>query len=245
MNRNEVFSSLDVASISVKLGWAMLEVMVDETPTVQLLVSGSDEDVTGLRIGCVNGAMCVEQPAYGLTPKLVSGHWMEIVLRLPRDWKGAAEMNTTTGAINVRGLVGTDLSIGTVSGDVTAAHLRGMTCTLQTISGKLSVLDVHCDQLYMRSVCSAMKLEGGGFSQGKINNVTGDVSLAPEEPFDMLEAVTVTGNILLEAPLERLDIRHKTVNGHLRVVDVQVTQGGVPVNVSSVSGDLEIIGANS
>lgn len=243
MNRNEVFSSLGVASICVKLVWARLEVMTDDTQDVQLLISGSDEDVNRLKVSYVNGVMSVEQPVYRLPPHLMSSHWMDIVLRLPKSWKGEARFSAaTSGSVNVRGFVGTDLSVSTVLGDITASHLNAMTCVLQTVEGKLSATDVQCDQLQLRAVCSNVKLESGSFSQGRISNVTGEINLSLDQPFDWLEANTISGSIWLDAPLSDINVRHKTVSGHLRVAGAEITESGVPITVSSVSGDLEILG---
>ncbi len=244
MNRNEAFSGLNVASISVRLAWGSVEATVDDVQDIQLLISGSDEDVTGLKIGCVNGNLEVEQPNLGLPPRLNSAHWMQLVVRLPKDWKGAAEFIATSGRVNVRGLTGTDLTLGTISGDLTAANLQGMTCTLQTVSGQLCASSVHCEQLTMRAVSSPIRMEEGSFSQAHINSVAGDMTLMLTQPFDLLEATSVSGSLYVEAPLESVRVLHRSISGKLRATGVTIHEGGVPVSLNTVSGDLEIIGTN-
>ncbi len=244
MNRNEAFSGLNVASVSVRLAWGSVEATVDEVQDIQVLISGSDEDVTGLKISCVNGNLEVEQPNLGLPPRLNSTHWMQLVVRLPKDWKGAAEFIATSGRVSVRGLTGTDLTLGTISGDLAAANLQGITCTLQTVSGQLCASSVHCEQLTMRAVSSPIRMEESSFSQAHVNSVAGDMTLMLTQPFDLLEATSVSGSLYVEAPLESVRVLHRSISGKLRATGVTIHEGGVPVSLNTVSGDLEIIGTN-
>ncbi len=244
MNRNEAFSGLNVASISVRLAWGAVEATVDEVQDIQLLISGSDEDVAGLKISCVNGNLEVEQPNLGLPPRLNSTHWMQLVVRLPKDWKGAAEFIATSGRVSIRGLTGTDLTLGTISGDLAAANLQSITCTLQTVSGQLSASSVHCEQLTMRAVSSAIRMEESSFSQAHVSSVTGDMTLMLTQPFDLLEANSVSGSLYVEAPLESVRVLHRSITGKLQTTGVAIHEGGVPVSLSTVSGNLDIFNTN-
>lgn len=243
MNRNQFYPLLEVSSLAIHLAWASLEVRRERVEQVQVLVSGSEADATSLRVSCAAGRLLIEQPNLGLTPSLATaGHWLEILVRLPEKWKGTSELSTISGRLHADGLEGPDLEFCTASGALTAHRLRGMNCHLRTVSGEMNVMDAVCDKLTLRTVSGNAALDGCAFSQGNLDTVSGHLVLNLVEPFDLLDVTTVSGNLSLDAPIQAANIRRKAVSGRLRTKSLTLADQGVPITMTTVSGDLEIIG---
>lgn len=135
MNKIETFSPTQITSVEAHLAWASLEVLADDVNELQVMAAGNDKDVSDLRIQEKEGRLVVEQPTYGLSIKLNSERWMQIVIRLPRSWKGALDMSTITAPLRARGISGTDVTLDSVSGDMRAANINAIALTLRQVSG--------------------------------------------------------------------------------------------------------------
>lgn len=240
MNRNESFGSAQVNTLVVHLAWASLEMMVDDVSDLQVMVSGDDNDVSDLKISCADGRLLVEQPTYGLTIKLNTDRWMQLFLRIPREWKGAVEASTISGLLNVRGLTGTDLSLETVSADLRASGLSGITLALKSATGDIQAASVAAEKLAMRTVSGAISLHGAQARQVKLTSVSGENDLAFTAPFDRLDGNTVSGGIRVYAPMDVADVTLAALSGRLRTSNVSLKENAPVIRVSSVSGDLEI-----
>ena len=240
MNRNENFALSQVNTLQVRLAWATLEMMVDDVPELQVMVSGDDNDVSDLKISCQDGKLQVEQPTYGLSMKLNTERWMQLFLRIPREWKGAVDAGTIFGMMSVRGLCGTDLALDTVSGDLRAANLQAITLGMKTATGDIQAGGISAEKLTLRSVSGIIKVQDVQAQQVKAINVSGEVTLDFLSPFEKVEGNTVSGNIRVYAPIDMADAALSSLNGKLRTSGVSLQEGAALVRVSSISGDLEI-----
>lgn len=239
MNRNETFSSMQVSSLTAHLSWASLDVMVEDVEQIQVCVSGAEKDVKELRVACQEGTLLVEQPAYGIKT-LGTEHWMQIILRVPRAWKGAADLNTISAPLNVRGLTGTDFTLDTVSGDLFASGLQCMTAMLRSVSGHIKGEKLTGQHLTMRNVSGDMAAEACSFDTCRINTVSGDAHLVLDRPIDKLEGISVSGSIRVDAPMADANAALRSVSGRLLTSGVSIRPDAPEVRVSSVSGDLEL-----
>lgn len=240
MNRNESFGAAQVNTLAVHLAWASLEMMVDDVSELQVMVSGDDNDVSDLKISCADGRLLVEQPTYGLTIKLNTERWMQLFLRIPREWKGAVDASTISGPLNVRGLTGTDLALETVSADLRAAGLSGITLALKSATGDIQASGVTTEKLSLRTVSGAISLQGVQARQVKLTGVSGESDLVFTAPFDRLDGNTVSGSIRIYAPMDTADVTLSALSGRLRTSNVSLKENAPVVRVTSVSGDLEI-----
>ena len=50
MNRNESFPALNVSALNVRLGWANLEIMVDDVEDIQVLRSGDEGEISEMKV---------------------------------------------------------------------------------------------------------------------------------------------------------------------------------------------------
>jgi len=161
MNRNETFPALSVSTLAIHLAWASLEIIVSDVEDIQLMVSGEDSFVSELKLALTDGCLAVEQPSYGLSIKLKNERWMQVLVRLPRSWKGGVTAGTVSGTLSSRGLTGTDIALSTVSGSLHAESLAGINLTLHTVSGAILASDLAGDSLALRTVSGGVKLSGG------------------------------------------------------------------------------------
>lgn len=239
MNRNEAFSSMQVSSLTAHLAWASLDVMVEDVEQIQVCISGAEKDVKELRVECLEGTLLVEQPAYGIKT-LGTEHWMQIILRVPREWKGAVDLNTISAPLNIRGLTGTDFTLDTVSGDLNASGLQCITAMLRSVSGLVKADGLSGEHLALRSVSGDITARGCGFDSFRINTVSGEVNLNLVQGFDKLEGISVSGSIRVDAPISAANAALRSVSGRLLTKDVSIQPDAPEVRVSSVSGNLEM-----
>ena len=106
MNKILTFSPASVTSMEVHLAWASLEILADDVDELQIMAAGDDNDVNDLKVEEKAGKLTIEQPTYGLTIKLNGERWMQILIRLPRSWKGAVDANTIAGPLPRTGRAG-------------------------------------------------------------------------------------------------------------------------------------------
>lgn len=202
------------------------------------MVSGGETDVDALRINCTNGQLLVEQPVYGVSKTVVTGHWMEVRIRIPLDWKGAIDLVSTSGRINAKALTGSDITIGTVSGALSARGLQAITASLSTVNGSLSAESVFCERLDLRTVSGTTNVLACSALECRVNSVNSDWELDLIHPFERIDANTVTGNLRLEAPVNTVCAKYRTATGKLRTWGVSLQDAGLPVSMNTVSGDL-------
>lgn len=240
MNRNESFPASGIHTLAAHLAWASLEMMVDDVEDFQVLISGDANDVNDLKLQCNDGRLLVEQPTYGLTIKLHTERWMQIFIRIPRAWKGAVDANTITAPLKVRGLSGTDLTLDTVSGDLRATSLSSIATALRTVSGDIRADGLTGEKLGLRTVSGNMTVSGCGFDEYRLGTVSGEVSIEMVRPFEKLDGTTVSGDVRLYAPVNRVDAALRAVSGRLRTSGVSIQEDAPRAYLSSVSGNLEI-----
>ncbi len=238
MNRTETFDALALHTISIRLAWATLEILSDEVSAFQLLVSGDDMDVEDLKVSTSEGTLTIEQPAYGLTRHLTVVRWMQVILRVPREWKGAVDASTIAGPLKARGLSGTDLTLDTVSGDLHVMSLKAIGLGLHTVTGVLVADGLSAEQLNLRTVSARLAAEHADAEKVRISTVSGDVSAELSGRLEKLDVNTVAGDVQLTVPFEAANISYRAATGKLRTSGVSIAEEGPEVSVTSVSGSL-------
>ncbi len=241
MNRNEAFPAILVSTLAVRLSWASLDIMVEDVEQIQVYVSGADNDVKDLRMVCEDNRLTVEQPSYGINLRnLGAERWMQIMIRLPRSWKGAVDASTISAPLNARGLTGTDLVLDTLSGDLVASDMQSITTALHTVSGDVKAEGLQGEKLSLRTVSGDVTARACSFDQVKLNTVSGQMNVDLSRPFDRLDGLTVSGGLRIFAPMDKVDAALRSVSGRLLTRGVSIQPGAAEARVTSVSGDLEI-----
>lgn len=240
MNKIETFSPTQITSVEAHLAWASLEVLADDVNELQVMAAGNDKDVSDLRIQEKEGRLVVEQPTYGLSIKLNSERWMQIVIRLPRSWKGALDMSTITAPLRARGISGTDVTLDSVSGDMRAANINAIALTLRQVSGGIQAQDLNCDHVSVRTVSGKVRLSEVACLTAKLSGVSGDQRMECTRVFERVDANTVSGDVELYAPLTQADIALRAVTGRVLTGGVSIVENAPQVRGTSVSGNLAI-----
>ena len=241
LNRNENYPAASVAVLDINLAWATLELVADDVEDVQILVSGNEEDVDDLRTSLTDGKLLVEQPAYGLTPRIATTRWMQVVARLPRSWKGAVEATTVAGCLRAAAVKGSDVVLATVSGDLSAAGVEAITLRTRTVTGALSVTETRAEKFTLRTVSGLTRVLRGDFRFLRLNSAASDLDLDLDAPPEKLEATTVAGDVRITAPLRTACISLRTATGRLRTGGVSITDEGPVITASTVSGGLSVV----
>ncbi|MBR4459616.1 MAG: DUF4097 family beta strand repeat protein [Clostridia bacterium] len=248
MYRNERFDTAAVTSVSVKLAWATLELLAADVDQLQVLISGSDEDVEDMRAGIEKGVLTVEQPAYGLSTHIASDRWLQVTLRLPRAWKGEITGTTVAGMLSARGLSGSDLRFSTVSGSLRASQLTAMTLTLRTITGVLSAAEIAAEEsVAARTVSGEMLLSHLSAVRLKLTTVSGTLTADLDTAPAQTDVNTVSGDVSLTLPARAAAIRLRAVTGRLHTngVAAGAEENAPVINAISVSGDLTVTSKES
>lgn len=241
MNRNEFFQALPVTRVILRLTNAALEICTDDIEDVHVMASGGKTEIDALRITAAADTLTVEQPVSALAKSAaVSGSWLQLTLRLPRNWKGAIDARTVTGWMNIRSLTGSDLSLDTVSGQIMATELDFITLSAHAVTGDVKFNEVRSDKCSLFSTSGSLTAMRTALSKGSANTVTGLITLDLVEPFEELTLNSVTGDICVDAPITECDATLRSISGRIRTSGVSIVEGGRKLRATTVSSDLDL-----
>ena len=240
MDRNESYDPRLVSGLVLKPARGSLDIQVTDTPAIQVMVSGSDDDAAALKLNFADGIISMEQPAYGLSVHINANHWLQITVQLPRSWKGAVEANTISGMVKARGITGTDVKLESVTGQLQADNIEAMNLALHTTTGSIAASSLYGESLSLRSISGNVSVVNTAFRTIRLSNVSGQSELELNAPYETLEGSTISGDIRVWAPVALADARVKTVTGRIRTGNVSLSDQGPKLSLSSVSATLEI-----
>jgi len=220
---------------------------------------GQPEDVTIETIELEDGvALCVRYPSER------SGHRSDerSLAKNPCSWEGHwsghgdSYRNDTEVNFRVTVPAGLRLHIGTVSGDVHADHLegdltlrsvsgdvslqggRGPTVDLETVSGDVQLLDVSSKDVSGHTISGAVTFRGAIEDSGSYDFATTSgniVATLPRTPSATLSAATFSGDFSSDLPVNQDNSRR-----HRHRYDATWGSGSAKLYMESLSGDLTI-----
>ena len=242
MERNETFQTGELHAIIARLAWAQLEIFADDIEQIQVIASGDEHTVTELKISASDGTLEIEQPQYGLSLDITHGHWMEIAVRVPRNWDQTLQLHTISGPVKASGLGGESISVETISGDVKAARLTAGDIALRSTAGSVKAKQLVCESFHSRSVSGNITLEDSSAKQYRLSTVSGDIRLDLSAGFDQMEIRTVSGDCELVTEIAAMQVSVRTVSGRKTLNGVAQTDdpSAPAVRLTGVSGDLNI-----
>jgi len=243
MDRNESFPALSVSAVSIRLAWASLEIVSDDVQAIELSISGSEQEATALRVSLTDGLLEAEQPMHGISAaNVMTGHWLTVYVRVPRSWKGSVDLSTGSGRLTARGLNGSDLTLSTSSGRLLASQLSFITVSAGVMNTEPELSGITCEKLSIRSLNGDVRVKDSSAAVLKLTTVNGDLSVSLREAFTSVSASTVNGSLILEAPVDAVNVKRKAVAGQIRTFNVALAEDAPVVNMKCVNGDLEITG---
>jgi DUF4097 and DUF4098 domain-containing protein YvlB len=155
---------------------------------------------------------------------------------------------SVSGSVTLSGVsTDGDLTMSSVSGDVTAKSIKVHALDVNSVSGDLNVTDVTCDRLTAKSVSGDVTYSGsiarGGSYDVNVHSGTVHLTLADPAGF-VLNANTFSGSIRSELPLtiggdpDARGDRHGRMSN--RTMRATYGDGSATLNVRSFSGDIVI-----
>lgn len=136
-------------------------------------------------------------------------------------------------------LVGT-FDIATVSGDLSFENLQAKELSLKTVSGDMTLNQVTAETLEIAGVSADLKATNCEIKNVSGKTVSGDVEFSSQKPagFDL---VTVSGDIKMKLPKSQ-DTKFilNTTSGEIQNAHGSAKTGALEVKVYTTSGDIEI-----
>lgn len=244
LERNESFATGSLNDLSIRLAWAQVEIFGDEIDRVQVLAAGDENSVRDLRIVADDeGVLTVEQPQYGLSLNITESHWMQVCVRVPKTWNRKIHVNTVSGLLNARGLNGSVIILDTVSGDLHASRVTAEILALKTVSGDIRADTLAVSEMSARSLSGNLSLDSTIVKAGKFTTVNGEQTIRLTNTFEQLEVRTVSGDVALTAPVEKMNVSMRSISGRVSTDGVQLAEeAGLPaVRITGVSANLKLI----
>lgn len=242
MNRTESYASLETHTIAMDMVRSTIDVYSYDTDTIQLLISGDDESVSLLHLEWQNGKLTLSMPIRDRVPNLMAPAWMQIVLRLPRTWKGAMSLKSQSGSISVNGYSGTDFAVSTSSGHIRAEEVECLTADIHSVSGILLVKNSRCESAKLSTVSGNMLGEKVACHTAHVSTVSGNVEMILSSPFKLLTCNSVSGDAHIDVPMTEINATFKSVTGRILTNGISIQENGSELRFNSATGNLVIEG---
>lgn len=243
VERNVHFETAGLSDIVVHLAWAQLEIFADDVEKIQVLVAGDENSVSDLRIETKDGILLVEQPQYGLSLNVMGSKWMQVCIRVPRAWPHQIHATTLSGLLSARGLSGSRITLETVSGDMRGLRLTAQELLFKTISGDVRAEALTAPEISLRSVSGDLVVDEAKVQTLRCNSVSGEQTYNLSDAFKRMDINTVSGNVIITSPLEKLNMALRSISGRVRTEGVAITDDSTApsVKVTGVSADVKLI----
>ena len=111
-----------------------------------------------------------------------------------------------------------------------------------TGSGRLGE-QLTAESLNVRSVSGDTALDALSVKLLKCTSVSGEQTYNMACAFEKVDVTAVSGNVIITAPVEAMDVSLRSISGRVRTEGVNIREGeGVPsVRVTGVTADLKLI----
>ena len=242
MERNCQFEVAQVSSLSVHLGRGQVELFADEVSQIQVLCSGDAKSVTDLRVELKDGELTIEQPQYGFSANITEGHWLQISIRMPKSGPDSISLNTIGGMLIARGISAKNLTMDSTTGDLHALNLTAGKLHLRNITGKIHGEGLQVETLSTRNINGEIEMEGLRVDTLKGSNISGTQTYTMTSPFQAVYVTSVTGTVMVSAPVNRMKVTLHSLTGQVRTEGVDITDDGPLLQITGVSADLKLLG---
>ena len=239
MERNIAYPTTLVSEIQVRVGWAQVELFGADIQEVQIAIAGDDRSVREMVVRHENEKLTIEQPQYGLLPHFDS-KWLQIQMRVPREWCGNVLLITVSGAISVRKIRGKEVHLDTASGTVRAEHIQCDAFEMNAVSGAAQSMRVVSEKLQVRNVSSAITLSEMDADTVKVISISGQVVLDFVRPFRTLDLQVATGDTQVHLPGGRAEVAFRSVSGKLSAEGFAGGPDAPGVRATTITGSLSI-----
>ncbi len=185
----------------------------------------------------------MEQPQYGLSLNLTDSRWMQVCVRVPRAWDKGLHVSTIGGLLSAHGLTGGEVALETVSGDLRANRIKGEEIALRSVSGDIRADDLDAKTILYRTVSGDVAAEHAHADSFRGTTVSGEQKLHLTAPCQKMELRSVSGDVVVASPMERVNVVLRSVTGRISTEGVSITEeaGAPTVRVTGVTADLRLV----
>ncbi|MBC8079945.1 MAG: DUF4097 family beta strand repeat protein [Gorillibacterium sp.] len=151
------------------------------------------------------------------------------------DWTGNVTASTVSGDLQLKRLQGDKLISRTTSGDVEAHDLMGKELRVTTVSGDVE-LEGTAEISNVSTTSGSLTLDLQGAAKSvEMSSVSGDLKIVlPKETAYKLESKTVSGDVQIDAN------EFKYTDKSKRHVAGSLGEGGMSLTFKTISGDMTI-----
>lgn len=239
MERNLSFDYKLIKEIKINTSWPQIEVFSNETNEIQVVIAGDNKTVAQIKVELDKDELIIEQPKYGINLNIAEGSWMQILLHLPKAYKGEIDVSSILGNINIRGFEGEELSLDSISGNIILDNIAVEYLKAKNISGSITIKNIKCEKLKLRTVSGNIIAENIDADDIKLSGVSGKQSLEIVNNFKKLDIVSVTGDVEIVQPAEFVYAKLKALHGELLLDNVK-EGNGPKLSATSVTGKVKI-----
>ncbi len=239
MERNLSFDYSQIKEIKISTSWPQIEIFHNEANEIQVIIAGDNKTVPQIKVELENDELVIEQPKYGINLNIADGSWMQILIYLPKDYKGELDVSSIIGNINIRGFEGEEISLDAISGNIMLDNITVEYLKVKNISGGITIRNINCKKLKVRTVSGSLVAETVGADDIKLSGVSGKQSLELVKNFKKVDIVSVTGDVEIIQPAEAVSAKLRALHGQLLLDNV--TDGDGPeLSATSVTGNVKI-----
>jgi len=241
MEQNLTFPSAQVKRVRMKLAWAQAEIVDSASKVHQLLIAGDDESIAELRAELADGEIVVVQPQRSYAKEVLHrSRWLQICLRLPRDYAGDLDVDTVTGPIGANKITGAEVALTTVSAPIRVKGVTGNRISLHTVSGAITGDTLRAARGGFRSVSGTISLENILMDTVKSFTVSGETNLTLLDGCRTLDLQSISGAACVGAEGAAKATLGSLSGQFLLGEDVKDAPGCLEITMSSMSGDLVV-----
>jgi len=234
------FSTDGLQRININLAWPQVEVSFGEREDIHILIAGDDGSVAQMKVEQKDEGLLIEQPQYGLFKSYRAGTWMQVMVEIPATFSRLVDINTVTGSCLLRAYRGEDLRVNTVSGKIILSDILSKRLRVGSISGSMTARNVRCEELRSKSVSGSFVYENLEAAEMRASSVSARQSYDLRKAFHSLDITSVSGNIDIMQPYDKVDAQIRAVASSAFYDGVELAEGAPRIHINIVSGNVKI-----
>ncbi|HBU11557.1 MAG TPA: hypothetical protein DEB31_02150 [Clostridiales bacterium] len=180
---------------------------------------------------------------------------------------GFLEADSTSGEVNIESVTASNVELDTTSGRVTVATLKSRSLDVNTLSGSINVSAAEiegmaefdttsgsvdftgsAEEIVSDTLSGATRAEASGLRAINISSVSGSAGLVCGDTANLrdIDVDTTSGSVTIELPdNEGFTVEFDSLSGdksiQFEMLDDTYKNGDIEINVSTVSGGLDIL----
>lgn len=240
MEPRSTFAALPITQIILHLTAAAVELYVDDITDIQIMAAGDSRDMAAITQSCGADTLTLEQSATTLVPSPGSARWLQVTVRIPRSWWGKVDIRTTSGSVTLRGLKLSDLTVETLAGAVSLTDITCQTMKARSMAGAIWGESLSAREGSFTATAGSIRLQALAFRTLSTSTVGQAIALHFSEMFTSLKAASVSGDICVELPSDKVDAALRSVSGRIYTTNVSLMKDAASIRATTVSGNMTI-----